>query len=118
MALSVMKLKGINSPRKTKKAAKDNATKAGSRKGLTKSVMEKGRGEGGRRERTVRLEIVRRPRMMKPQTRMVHGKPIFGIRFWTKMGNMTPPREEPEAIIPRARARRLWNQVTTVDMAG
>ena len=34
------------------------------------------------------------------------------------MGKITPPREEPEATIPRAKARRRKNQVDAEEIAG
>ena len=35
--------------------------------------------------------------------RIVHGKPICGIKFWTMAGKIRPPRALPDALIPMAR---------------
>jgi len=48
---------------------------------------------------------------VKATARIVHPKPIMGIRRWTMMGSTTPPRLEPETMMPNARARCLRNQV-------
>ena len=101
-----MKLKGMKMPKKTKKDATVTRAKAGSRRGRTKAFSTKGLGLGGSRDFTVRLPMTSMPRMMKAATRIVQGKPMFGIKRWTRMGKMTPPRDEPEAITPKARARR------------
>ena len=43
---------------------------------------------------------MRRPRMRKAAARMDQPKDVWTTRRWTIMGKMTPPSEEPEAIIP------------------
>lgn len=44
-------------------------------------------------------------------THIAQGKPTLGISLLNMMGNMTPPRLEPAAVIPLARPLRLRNQV-------
>ena len=77
---SVMKLNGMNSARKLKKFLMLTVANVGSRKGLTKSIIEKGRGVAGTRGRTIRDAKISKPKQIKPYTRKVQGKPIRGIK--------------------------------------
>ena len=100
------------------KAEATRRAKGSSVSGVMKSMMRKGLGEGGMRDLTVRLPKMRRARMMKAAVRIAQGKPISGMRRWIMMGKMTPPREEPEATTPNAKARRRKNQVEVEERAG
>jgi len=51
-------------------------------------------------------------------TRTAQGNPIWGMSFSRAMGYITAPTEEPDATIPRARARRRLNHVDTQATAG
>jgi hypothetical protein len=51
-------------------------------------------------------------------TRTAQGKPIWGMSFSRAMGYITAPTEEPDATIPKARARRRLNHVDTQATAG
>ena len=113
-----MKVKGMKMPKKMKKEPSVRRAKVGSLRGFTNAMREKGFGLGGSRDFTVRLAMMRRPRMRKAETRIVQGKPILGMRFWTRIGKITPPREDPLAMIPKARALLWKNQVATADSAG
>lgn len=105
-------------PSQVRKAPVASVANVGSEKGRTKSMGLTGLGLGGMRLTTVRLAKKPRPRMRKAQMRMVQPKPTCGMSFSTMTGKMTPPIDEPEAVTPRARARRLKNHVVTADMDG
>ena len=77
-----------------------------------------GFGCGGSRDFTVKLAMTSKPRIKNAATRIVQGNPISGMSRSTSMGKITPPRDEPDAMIPKARARRRKNHVGIVDMAG
>lgn len=62
-------------------------------------------------EEMVTLVMSSRPKIINAQTRIVHGKPILGIRRTTIRGKMTPPRDEPAIVKPPARARFLRKNV-------
>ena len=53
------------------------------------------------------------PNMRKAAALIVQGNPIFGMRLDTMIGKMTPPSDEPDAMMPNAVARFLKNQVPT-----
>jgi len=78
-----------------------------------KSKMSSFLGLGVNLDLTVKLAITSMPRIMKAAALIVHGNPILGMSFETMMGYMTPPKEDPEAMIPKAAARFLKNQVPT-----
>lgn len=61
---------------------------------------------------------MRRPRMRKEAVRIAQEKPTAVTSRLIMMGKITPPREDPDAMTPKARARFLWNQVPTLFMAG
>jgi hypothetical protein len=94
-----------------KKAASASSRKGLSMKGLTNSMKWNGRRAGGRWDLMVRLAIIRRLRNMNATARIVHPKPILGIKCWTMIGSTTPPMLDPESMMPNARARCLRNQV-------
>lgn len=56
--------------------------------------------------------------MRKEAIRIAQGKPTSTTSRLIIMGKITPPREDPDAITPKARARCLWNQVPALFMAG
>lgn len=56
--------------------------------------------------------------MRKEAVRIAQGKPTPATSRLIMMGKMTPPREDPDAMTPKAKARFLWNQVPTLFMAG
>ena len=55
--------------------------------------------------RIVRQASAVRASIMKPVIRTVQPKPISARSLFKAMGQITPPREEPETTIPRARPR-------------
>ncbi len=61
---------------------------------------------------------MRRARSRKAAPRMAQGKPARAMMRSTMIGRITPPRELPAAMMPKARARRLKNQVPVLLMAG
>lgn len=65
---------------------------------------------------TVKHVITSRKRKMKAIVRIIQGNPMWSISFVIIMGSTTPPSDEPEAMIPKAAARRLKNHVTREDM--
>lgn len=74
------KLKGRKVPKKNKKLARAVVRNGGSLSGLTNSMMIKGLGRGLRRDLTVRLAMIMRPRIIKAAVRMDQAKPIRGMR--------------------------------------
>lgn len=56
--------------------------------------------------------------MRKEAVRIAQGKPTPDTSRRIIIGKITPPREDPDAMTPKARARFLWNQVPTLFMAG
>lgn len=104
-------LNGRKVPKKNIKPATQMRVKAGSLRGRMKSIISTLLGFGVNLDFTVRLEMMSIPRIMNAAALIVHGNPILGISFDTMMGKITPPREDPEAIIPNAVARLLKNQV-------
>lgn len=85
--------------------------KAGSRKGRTNSKRSTFLGFGDSLDFTVTLAIRSMPRIMNAAALIVQGNPISGINLDTNIGKITPPRDDPEAMIPKAVARFLKNQV-------
>ena len=110
-------MKGRKVPKKKKNEAMQMRANAGSLRGRINSMTLSFLGRGCNLDLTVRFAIISRPNIIKAHARIVHGKPIFGISLATIMGNITPPREDPEAIIPNAAARFLKNHVPTELMA-
>jgi hypothetical protein len=53
---------------------------------------------------------------MKAIVRIIQGKPTLLIILSIMIGRTTPPRDDPETMIPKAAARLLKNQVTSEDM--
>ena len=117
-ACKMTKLKGKKRPKKKRKEAKTTSAYGGSARGLMNSRRMSGLGDGGSRDLTVRFAMTSRPRIKNAATRIVQPNPILGISRSTRMGKITPPRDEPDATIPKANARRRKNHVETVDMAG
>jgi len=135
-AWRMIKLKGRKVPKKNKKLARAVARNGGSLSGLTNSMMIKGLGRVSRRDLTVRLAMIMRPRIIKAAVRMDQAKPIWGMRRsiimlrngwypllrtvvenkeWRKRthGRITPPSDDPEVTIPKASALLLKNHVAT-----
>ena len=109
---------GRSVPKNVRKLPNAKMANSFSLNGAMKSFGLTGIGRGGMRLTIVRLAMTIRPKIRNAQIRIVDPKPTSGISFSTMMGKMTPPSDEPEAVIPKARARRLKNQVTTADMDG
>ena len=105
-------------PKKNRKEAPTTSAYGGSARGVMNSLRTSGLGAGGSRDFTIKLAMTSRPRIKKAATRIVQGNPISGMSRVTRIGKITPPRDEPDAMIPKAKARRRKNQVETVDMAG
>jgi hypothetical protein len=95
-----MKLIGMNKPRKKKKDDSVSRLKAVSLKGSTKTLSLKARGLRGSRALTVAMATPRRARRRKAIVRIVHAKPISGIKCEAMMGMMMPPRPLPAAMTP------------------
>lgn len=70
------------------------------------------------RERRVKMAMTQLKRMRNAQVRMAQPKPVSRIMCDTTMGKMTPPSEDPAAMIPMAMPRFLKNHVDTQPMAG
>jgi hypothetical protein len=87
--------------------------KAGSFKGRINSITSTGLGLGVKRVLTVKFAMTSIPRIKKAAALIVHGYPIWGMSFETMIGKITPPREEPDAMMPKAAARFLKNHVPT-----
>lgn len=96
------KLKGKNVPKKNKNEETHSKANAGSFRGLTNSMITSGLGFGVRRDLTVKLAMTSIPKIRKATALIVQGNPICGMSFETIIGNMTPPREDPDAITPKA----------------
>ena len=104
-------MKGRKVPKKKKKEARQSRPNAGSFRGRMNSMRTRGRGLGVNLDLTVKLAMISMPSMRKAQALIVHGNPTFGIRCETMMGKITPPRDDPDAIIPKDAALFLKNQV-------
>lgn len=85
--------------------------KAGSFKGRTNSIRLTLFGFGDSLDFTVRFAMINIPRIMNAAALIVHGNPISGISFDTIIGKITPPKDDPEVMMPKAVARFLKNQV-------
>ena len=75
-----MKLNGRKVPKKNKKPAREVKRKGSSFRGRMNSMMMRGEGRGSRRDLTVRLAIIIRPRIMKAAERIDQAKSMRGIR--------------------------------------
>lgn len=73
---------------------------------------------GDIRDTSVRFAITIMASIRNAVMRIDQPKPTWAMRRRIMMGKMTPPREDPDAVIPRANARRLKNQVETQATAG
>jgi hypothetical protein len=105
------KLKGKNVPKKNVNDARQRRVNAGSFNGLMNSIISNFLGLGVNLDLTVRFAMISNPKIKNAAARIVHGNPIFGISFETIIGNITPPRDDPDAITPNAVARFLKNHV-------
>ena len=84
-----MKVKGRNIPKKNRKAAKTVRKYGSSVNGLMKSMIFHGLGVGGRRDFTVKLAYMSRPRIKKAATLIAHGNPCSAMRCSSMIGKMT-----------------------------
>lgn len=100
-------------PKKNKNDATHIRTKGGSFSGVMNSMMSSFLSLGANLDFTVKLDIVSIPSIINAAALIVQGNPICGMSLETKIGNITPPRLEPEAITPKAAARFLKNHVPT-----
>lgn len=112
-ACVITKVKGKNMPQKKQKQAATVTTNLTSFRGLPNLSRSTGFFVWDNLDFKVRLEMVNMKRIRNAQILIAQGKPTWGIRWDTMMGKMTPPKLEPEAMIPRAKARRFANQVLT-----
>jgi hypothetical protein len=55
-------------------------------------------------------------RNIKATVRIIQGNPTLLIILSIMIGRITPPRDEPETMIPNAAARCLKNQVISEDI--
>lgn len=109
----ITKVKGKNIPQKKQKAPASVSENFSSANGRRKLRISKGLGRCGSLDLRVTLAIPNMKRMRNAQIRIAQGKPTSGIRRVTMMGKITPPRLDPEAVTPSAKARRLANHVLT-----
>lgn len=109
----ITKVNGKNIPQKKQKAPASVSANLSSANGLTKFRISNGLGRCGNLDFSVRLAIPNMNKMRKAQILMAQGNPTLGISWVTMIGKMTPPRLDPEAVTPRAKPRRLANQVLT-----
>ncbi len=100
-------------PKKKRNEAKQSRLNAGSFRGRTKLIRSSFFGCGVNLDLTVKLAIMSMPNMVKATALIVQGNPICGISLETMIGRITPPNDEPEAIVPNAVARFLKNHVPT-----
>ena len=126
-ACKMMKLMGSHMPKKNKNLQECqlvllqeslNATyapvvtrrKGSSPRGLINSLRSRGLGLRGKRLVTVRFAMIRTNKIRNAAQRIAHPNPISSMSRWTIIGRMTPPREDPDARMPKTRARFLRNQ--------
>lgn len=107
------KVKGKNIPQKKQNAPASVNANFNSANGRRKLKISKGLGRCGSLDLIVTLAITSMKRMRKAQILIAHGNPTSGIKRVTIIGKMTPPRLDPDAVIPSAKARRLANHVLT-----
>lgn len=103
--LEGMNVKGRKPPRYVAKLADISATNAFSLSGSMKSLTANFLPEGGKYGLRVKFPMMSRKRIMNAMVRIAHPKPIKGRRRVMATGRTTPPIDEPETTIPRARAR-------------
>lgn len=109
----ITNVKGRNMPQKKQKHPATVTTNLGSLRGLMKFMIETSFFLCVNLDFSVRFEMPNMKRMRKAQIRIAHANPTCGIKCETMMGKITPPRLDPEAMMPSAKARRLPNQVLT-----
>lgn len=112
-ACVITNVKGKNIPQKKQKHAATVTTNFTSFSGRTKFIISNGFLVCFSLDLRVTLEMPNIARIKKAQIRIAQGNPTLGIRFDTMIGKITPPRLDPEAVTPSAKARRLANQVLT-----
>ena len=106
-------MNGRNVPKKKKKLAMHKREKDVCFNGRMNSITSIFCGLGLSLDFTVRFVIISIPRMTNAQMRIVHGKPTSLISLGTMIGKITPPRLDPEAMMPNEAALFLKNQVPT-----
>lgn len=107
------KVKGKNIPQKKQKAAATVKTNLMSCNGRIKFMGSNPFFCGFNLDFRVRLAMTSIKRMRNAQIRIAQPNWTCGISFDTMIGKITPPRLDPEAVIPSANARRLANQPLT-----
>ena len=112
-ACVITKVNGKNIPQKKQNAPASVSANFNSASGRTKLKISNGLGRCGSLDLRVILAIPNMNKMRKAQMRIAQGNPTSGISLVTMIGKMTPPRLEPAAVTPRAKARRAANQVLT-----
>ena len=108
LAAAIRNVIGRKPPRYVKKlliARKENVV---SLNGLKNSMSSNFRVGGGWRGFRRTFPMATRPRRRNAVLRIAQPKPIRGIRRDTIIGRITPPTDEPETTIPKARAR--WEE--------
>jgi hypothetical protein len=110
-------LNGKNVPKKNKKAPAQVIAKAGSFRGRMNSMTSTFFCRGVNLDFTVRLATAHMPKIMNAADLIVHGNPIFGMSLETIIGKITPPKDDPDAMVPKAVARFLKNHVPVELMA-
>lgn len=68
--------------------------------GCVNAARDTGRGDGGKRDRIVKLAMVRRNKMTKAPARIAHANPTSGINCCIIIGKITPPTLDPVDIRP------------------
>lgn len=112
-ACVITKVNGKNMPQKKQNAPASVSANFSSAKGRKKLNISNGLGRCGNLDLRVKFAIISMKRIRKAQILIAHENPTSGISRVTMMGKMTPPRLDPAAVTPRAKARRLANHVLT-----
>ena len=106
-----MNEKGRNMPQKKQKVPAVVRMKGSSPTGRMKSMRRNCFRRWTSRDFMVKLVMIRRKRIKKPQILIAQPKPRRLKSRVSMMGRITPPRLAPLVAMPRARARRWRNQV-------
>lgn len=107
------KVKGKNMPQKKQNAPATVRTNLGSFSGRRKFRIWNGFLWCTSLDLRVRMEMDSKNRIRNAQIRIAHANPTSEITCDTMMGRMTPPRLDPAAVTPNAKARRFANHVLT-----
>lgn len=116
LAWRMTKLYGRKSPQKTKNSPKAVDIIVGSLIPRMYSLMSTGFLSNSSRDLTVTQAMVRSNKNINPTARIAQGKPTRSINLGIMIGRTIPPTDDPDIMMPKAKARRRWNQLTRHDM--